>query len=124
MSESLTTECHHFAADRMGKASLSNPGLECPLSQPPSTQPRAEQWTPGSLGAPGRRGQLVTSPPPAPPTSHLTTQLGKDILTLDSKEASALFMSHILLLPNWGSRNVLRGEQKTLQNRLNERLTD
>lgn len=80
-------------------------------------------WESVAWGAPGEERQLVTSLPPVPPTSHLTTQLGKGILTLDSKEASVLFRAHTLLLPYWVSRNVL-GRQKALQNRLNERLTD
>lgn len=39
-------------------------------------------------------------------------QLGTEVSTLDSKEASVLFIARILrLLPNWVSRNVFRRER-------------
>lgn len=39
-------------------------------------------------------------------------QLGTEVSTLDSKEASVLYIARILrLLPNWVSRNVFRRER-------------
>lgn len=60
------------------------------------------QW-PGGAGGGQRQPRQAARP---------AAQLGTEVSTLDSKEASVLFIARILrLLPNWVSRNVFRRER-------------
>lgn len=70
-------------------------------------------------GALGQRGPACDLPASfsrrSPDVLHILTQLVWGILTLGSKEASVLFIAHILLPPNWVSSNVFCRQKGSLK---------